>query len=538
MAKNLRLLPVNSDDIPHIVKDVKDSRCFGRSQRQMKLFEYLLEHSRVDNDVQPSQYSIALDVIGRPESFDAATDSIVRVEMHRLRANLEIYNNSESKYKISVPPASFQVSVLQRKKGLSGAWAKNSKLIMAAGVTSIAVVSLGFASISSPTLPSDESCAKDKPNLNISYIGAPSNSRDYVESLLRSTLSEHSGFNLLKAGQTCGKGAAPSFDVKMTLLEEDGRLSLSLNVLDEDHAKIVESHHAAGMIADARPGTALYLKIAEIGNSIALPSGTLAREAYSHDWGLADYKRSYGCLISMYNSFAGELDSEFDTVHSCLEQSVKSGFATLDNYGALASSYLDQARNNRPSTVADPFAAAEQILEDHENSWLDSAELTIAKLYHEAYREDFNSERMLLILEMAKAKYNKNPQVLLNSAIFYGYTLGQWEEAKRISEFIKRIYSIRDQSVFIVDAGYSFTGLEPGASYAPCYKFYGANDIYANIIVNACARLDGNKEWINKTESRLAALNMTDFAKRIDLLSTRIRDDEFMRRLSGVYKYN
>ena len=72
-------MPVNSDDIPHVLKDVKNSGCFGRSQRQLKLFEYLLDHSRADNEVQLSQYSIALDVIGRPESFDAATDSIVRV---------------------------------------------------------------------------------------------------------------------------------------------------------------------------------------------------------------------------------------------------------------------------------------------------------------------------------------------------------------------------------------------------------------------------------------------------------------------------
>ena len=58
------------------------------------------------------------------------------------------------------------------------------------------------------------------------------------------------------------------------------------------------------------------------------------------------------------------------------------------------------------------------------------------------------------------------------------------------------------------------------------------------IIVNVCARLDDSQGWINKIESRLTELNITDSAKRIDFLSTRIRDDQFMRKLKDIYQYN
>lgn len=538
MTKNLRLLPVDSDDIPHILKDVRDSRCFGRSQRQVKLFEYLLEHSRADNKVQPSQYSIALDVIGRPESFDAATDSIVRVEMHRLRANLEVYNNSDSKYKISIPPASFAVEVSPRQTHKRIIWDKNVKTIAIAGVVAITAVGTAFSLIGPQAPPAPDACAQDRPNLYITYDGAASAAKDYVKSVLRSTVSQQTVFNVINTVQPCGKTAAPTYNLQIDLLENEEALNLSINVVERAQSTIVESHHLTGLMADTGPETDLYFKIAEIGNSIAMPSSTLARDAHGRQWGSADYRQSYGCLISMYDSFAGELENEFKTVLDCLEYSAANGQPSLDTYGALASIYLYQARNNKGSTDLNPLRAAEDILDEYGHKWIDSHEIAIAKIYYEAHRPDFNAERMLLTLGMIKAKYNTNPQVLLNVASFYGISLGRWGEAKALSDYVKDIYSVRDQSVYTVDAGYALLTQGEGSDMTLCYEYYSETSVFSNIIVNSCARQAKDEFWLSKTETNLAALNMAGSANRVAYITSHIRDSRILQKVVNLQTIN
>jgi len=218
--------------------------------------------------------------------------------------------------------------------------------------------------------------------------------------------------------------------------------------------------------------TPFYYKLMEVANTITLPSGNLARRAYSEDWGSDQHKQNYGCIIAMYDSYAGEIDSEFENIHQCLEDSVKSGDASLDSYGALASSYLDKARNNRPSTAADPMAAAKDILDQHGDQWPESREIAIAMIYHEAERSDFNAERMGRILSSMESEYDANAIVLFNIVMFKGFTLGQWDEAKSLSDYAKQIYSVREQSIFGVDAGYAFMRGDESISFEDCYKHY------------------------------------------------------------------
>jgi len=106
------------EEMPQIINDVKHSGVLGKSQRPAKLFEYLLQKSLLNEHTSLSQYSIAIDVLERSETFDSAIDSIVRVEMHRLRASLKTYNAGNHAYTITIPPASYQVIVQEKGKGL------------------------------------------------------------------------------------------------------------------------------------------------------------------------------------------------------------------------------------------------------------------------------------------------------------------------------------------------------------------------------------------------------------------------------------
>jgi adenylate cyclase len=67
---------------------VLQSRSFARSPGLCRLLSYLCEKAFAGEGHLIKEYSVALDVFGRQESFDQDSDSIVRVKANRLRKRL------------------------------------------------------------------------------------------------------------------------------------------------------------------------------------------------------------------------------------------------------------------------------------------------------------------------------------------------------------------------------------------------------------------------------------------------------------------
>lgn len=83
-----------------------ESRLFVRSPALSHLLSYLCEKTFAGQSDQIKEYSIALEVFGRRESFDQDADSIVRVEANRLRKRLaEFYatERAEHPLRITIP---------------------------------------------------------------------------------------------------------------------------------------------------------------------------------------------------------------------------------------------------------------------------------------------------------------------------------------------------------------------------------------------------------------------------------------------------
>jgi len=523
-----------------IIADVKASRCFGKSARQLRLFEHLLKTSLSGKAADITQYSLALDVLDRPETFDPTTDSIVRVELHRLRANLKIYNAArESKYAVTIPSASFDVIVQDKsRKWLSQFFGRRATASVFTALIAVAAIGAGGFILSNPSASSPKNmCSAVLPNISISYVGDPSETQNYVESVLRAAMSQQTSNHLLQANTSCTVNAAPVFDVQYTIVQHNQFFNVALEVVDVENDLTIESHHIKGKLGDTDKDSELYYELVKAANDIAMPGSILARYANTRSWNSKQNQKDFGCLIAMYDSFAGELNSEFDTVHACLEESVKDGSAALDNYGALASSYFDIARNDRPSTVSNPFAMGKRILDNNSEAWLESSELTIAKLYYESGRPDVNKEQFGLALNMAQGKFSTNPLVLMMVAVGYGYELGQWDAAKEISDYVKKIYSVSEQSIYDVDAGYLIMRAAPGDDMELCYKYYAEDSsAFINIIVNACAVLGQDSYWREKTEKNLEKFDLLNISDRIEYLEARVNDKSFMRRLEAVLR--
>ena len=77
------------------VENVLQSGLFDKAARLERFFRYICEQHFAGRAEHIKEYSIALEALGRPTTFDPKKDSIVRVEAHRLRKRLEQFYREE-----------------------------------------------------------------------------------------------------------------------------------------------------------------------------------------------------------------------------------------------------------------------------------------------------------------------------------------------------------------------------------------------------------------------------------------------------------
>jgi hypothetical protein len=95
---------------------VLQSHLFARSPTLTHLLSYLCEKEFAGESGQIKEYSVALDVFDRRDTFDQDTDSIVRVQANRLRKRLSEYYSSEGAshpIRITIPVGQY-VPVFER----------------------------------------------------------------------------------------------------------------------------------------------------------------------------------------------------------------------------------------------------------------------------------------------------------------------------------------------------------------------------------------------------------------------------------------
>lgn len=68
-----------------------ESRFFRQSPRLSRLLIFTVEQALAGSEQRLKEYSIALEVFGKPESFDPRLDSAVRVAARQLRAKIDTY---------------------------------------------------------------------------------------------------------------------------------------------------------------------------------------------------------------------------------------------------------------------------------------------------------------------------------------------------------------------------------------------------------------------------------------------------------------
>jgi predicted ATPase len=84
-----------SSSVRSQLRRILDSQTFSNAPSLGRMLEYLVDHAIEGGADEVKQYSIAIEVFGRGETFDPRTDTIVRVQARRLRSRLQAYYETE-----------------------------------------------------------------------------------------------------------------------------------------------------------------------------------------------------------------------------------------------------------------------------------------------------------------------------------------------------------------------------------------------------------------------------------------------------------
>jgi len=86
---------------------------FERSPIMSKLLRFLVDHRLSHNPLPLKAYTIAVDALGREDSFDTGTDSYPRVQMSRLRKILNnFYLREGGKHRLSIPRNDYEIVIV------------------------------------------------------------------------------------------------------------------------------------------------------------------------------------------------------------------------------------------------------------------------------------------------------------------------------------------------------------------------------------------------------------------------------------------
>jgi hypothetical protein len=519
--------------VQDIMTLVSTSGCLGTSERQKALLQYLLKEKERGCSEKIKAYNIAVDVLGRADDFDSATDSIVRVEMHRLRKNLEQFNGASKDLTLTVPRASYIVEVGDQAPANKLTEFKSLLATLVVSFSMIALVFMGSnksAIKATPTFVAQNDCSSILPNVTVTSSNDPDDLHTYVGTTIRASLAQYTSINLVNDIAVCGNNGTPTFGIDYIVLQDKGVYRVAITTYNQSTSNIIGFSDIAGVLTATHEKNDLYYGVIKTMSDLAKPYGTIPQYATTKKWASEISFDNYRCLISMYDSFTTDSNQDYGKSLICLESSINTGLASMDNLGALALQLMDKQGRNYDYTI-DPMNEANRIIESVGVNWVNSAEMVVAKITYEVERSDYNAERLEDILNKAEKRYGANPQVLLVVAIYSGYKLGDWERAKSISDRVKRIHSEIDNSVFLVDAAYALIYEDPNNALQTCLLTYSEQSLFSNLLISGCAKNSQNYEWANKAGANLVSLNYTSSIQQIEYLKSRNFDPLFTSKL-------
>src|SRR5215470_1473196 len=107
------MVEIEADAVREQVDRLIQSKTFHTSEAHRKLLQYLAERTLAGDADRLKEYTVALEAFGKPPSYDPKHDSIVRLQMGRLRQKLAVYYQAEANgdsVLVTIPKGAFKLA--------------------------------------------------------------------------------------------------------------------------------------------------------------------------------------------------------------------------------------------------------------------------------------------------------------------------------------------------------------------------------------------------------------------------------------------
>lgn len=314
-------------------------------KRRYDLLAYLVNEELQGRGENVKAYAIALDVLGRGADFDPATDSIVRVEVARLRDALELYyarSKDPHEPKITIPKGSYRPKIelaAPADQAVVSLRAKDKKRLRYIAAL-VAVSGLVFLALFfSNNNPDPDVQQVDRPVIEVAPISVPKGSAgaNFALGFRQQLLADlsHLPTVIVRDGPLnpddlrSAAVSSPSYRLAITPTFEGQSGIIGLQLTSIESETVVYARTIA--IAD---GTSdFYESLTDatigIGQEVAGPSGAITMEqaalAVASEGEVSVTTSEYQCLIISLVFDATKSPQTEEASRSCLSEAIAAG---------------------------------------------------------------------------------------------------------------------------------------------------------------------------------------------------------------------
>ncbi|WP_440412737.1 hypothetical protein [Neorhizobium petrolearium] len=373
------------------VLDVKDqldrilaSEELAVPDRAKKFLKYLVDETLAGRSDRIKAYSIAIEVFGRSQSFDAQNDPVVRIEAGRIRRALERYYliaGQADPILISVPKGCYIPRFARRlTQNTGGSRAANESgqrpdaqaevphlnrkmTILGALAASLAVGATGYYNWNASDQPA--SYVEYAPRVFIREfedLGIKDHSTVYargVSAEIASRLARFKDIIVITAPTKETYEQVPAsggiFDLGGSIHTSGTHLHLIVNLLDGSSGEILWTRTYDGEVDVGNPVNFQKYVADRVATEIGQAYGVIARENFVRLKSTSSSDtEAYTCLMSYYG-YRQQLDgSRRPDILSCLEKSVERFPEYATAWALLAAVLLDEERFGPSDVPKDP----------------------------------------------------------------------------------------------------------------------------------------------------------------------------------------
>src|SRR5260370_10864602 len=107
------MVEIGVDAVREQVERLLQSKTFQTSEVHRRLLQYLADRTLAGEADRLKEYTVGLEAFGKPPTYDPKRDSIVRLQMGRLRQKLAVYYQSEANgdtVRVTLPKGAFKLA--------------------------------------------------------------------------------------------------------------------------------------------------------------------------------------------------------------------------------------------------------------------------------------------------------------------------------------------------------------------------------------------------------------------------------------------